>query len=100
MIEFQRLGHWNEHRVTLLEFIFARSYRGRRHQIDTGFAAFLSILLTLLMKLQKRLVAPRLGLDFLKVHLVFEIVGRITKHRVSLTGARLSVHEYRSIHAI
>ena len=52
------------------------------------------------MELQKRLVAPRLGLNLLKVHLVFEIVGRITKHRVSLTGARLSVHEYRSIHAI
>ena len=52
------------------------------------------------MKLQKRLVAPCLGLDFLKVHLVFEIVSGITKHRVSFACARLSVHEYRSIHTI
>ena len=52
------------------------------------------------MKLQKRLVATRLGLNFLKVHLVFDIVGCIAKHRVSFASARLSVHEYRSINTV
>ena len=97
MIKFQRLGHRDQDRITFLHFVTRLLIRSRRHVADTtGSIAFLSVL----VELKKRLVAPGLCLNFLKVDFVFNIMGYIAKHGVSFASACLTVHKYCSINAI